>query len=131
MTPPVVHGETTGDPQRMTGVLVKELATARGGDRISVIVRFNRPLDQVDWKGLEASAGESVEPVHRYAAIDGINLRLPAAAVRGLSRNPQVAVMEEDAVAHADLNGSTYWFGARQAQSGFGVTGKGGWRCHY
>lgn len=122
---PVAVQPASSPPERLTVELARQVDTLPGDTPVPVIIRFGRPLEQVDWTQLEASAGGKVEASHRFAAIQAVAASVPAARVRGLVMSPQVWRVEYDSRASLAMNTATRWFGVAQARQDFGLDGSG------
>jgi serine protease AprX len=104
------------------GALVEGAGAVPASERVDVIVRMARPLDDAALAAVTAHVG-GIEVGHRYPSIDGFAARLPAAAVDALARRPDVADVEMDVPVRAAMDVARTSTGTDDAVTDFGLDG--------
>lgn len=109
------------DDDRISDDLQAQIAAARPGDLVRVVVTFSGP-------GTAATARQAVGAftLHsEFRIIRGFSATMTTAQVRALAQQPGVRRIEEDFTVSTKLNAARADFGTDAARASFGVDGAG------
>ncbi len=114
------------DSNKLFDNLETKLDNTDDNGKISVIVQFDEQLDNNTTKnGLVKKILGDVTPKYEYNIIPGIAVELTKGQINALAKLDCVTQIEYDMEVQATNNYATYWYGADNAITDFGVTGDG------
>ncbi len=102
--------------------LTEKMSTASENDELSVIINYNKPIDDKRWKFLKEHGVLRYE----YSLFNGLAVRLPKKIIEQLAREDRNIVwIEFDFPVRAYLDKAVPHINADEAKTNYGVTGKG------
>ncbi len=122
--PAPMNADTDGD--KIFENLAERMAGGKGNETYAVIVQLNSPASDQAIARVERQVG-ALPGLMRWgqALPNGFAANLNAGQIQALSRMPMVRSIELDLEVRALLSTATQWTGVQQAQTDYGVDGRG------